>query len=573
MSLADYYQQRIAEIRARAASGDFHVEGPHGITLLDEVVWGYSVELVRELLERGANVHHRDARGRTPLHRAALRTSEHDGVDAIIAVLLEAGADPNARDEEGETPLHMAAHIDRPESIERLLRAGADCNARTVFGRTPLHIAASVGLPAVVKRLLDAGARVDVATRDIAGDYRATGSTPLHEAAVRSNENGSTRMIDKLPVVRLLLDHGAPMDVVDNRGTTPLMLAMFWNQLPTAVELLRRGATLSEKVDVGVLMRQACALGSAEAIRALLARGIPASLRFSDHSTALQVAASSASTEAVVALLDGGADVRDVDGWERSALHVACLHRAGEVAEVLLGRGARLDAADRQGETPLHIAARHGYTELVQRLLHRGADVNRQDVGGASALHKAAFNGHEATCSALLAAKVELSLTLKDGRTAADVAGKRVATLLTKAGAVVTGSAEGSSGAVLEQEREGLLDFMEKPSRRLPLKQEPDCVHAIALIGKKLTAVPGEVLGCPNLRELSLAGNRMDHLPEELFTLRLVRADLSDNCLSALPASIQQARTLEELYLQGNPIPVEERQRIRAAMPWCKVVF
>ena len=68
-----------------------------------------------------------------PLSMAA-RTSKAD----VIRALLEAGADPNARDEDGDTALHDAARYGKAgEKLEALLDGGADPTLRNNAGKLP----------------------------------------------------------------------------------------------------------------------------------------------------------------------------------------------------------------------------------------------------------------------------------------------------------------------------------------------------------------------------------------------------------------------------------------------------
>ena len=75
----------------------------------------YDPGLVPFLLDHGARVNVFDARGKTPLHIAALT-----GRDKVARLLLEAGANVNARDKEGRTPLGLAVH---DQDVADLLRA------------------------------------------------------------------------------------------------------------------------------------------------------------------------------------------------------------------------------------------------------------------------------------------------------------------------------------------------------------------------------------------------------------------------------------------------------------------
>lgn len=70
---------------------------------LHSAVAGKSVEIARELLEHGADVHARQEGGYTPLHGAAV-----DGDEEAIRLLLGHGADPGARNDAGKTPAELA---------------------------------------------------------------------------------------------------------------------------------------------------------------------------------------------------------------------------------------------------------------------------------------------------------------------------------------------------------------------------------------------------------------------------------------------------------------------------------
>ena len=94
-----------------------------------------SVKVTRVLLERGADARARDARGATPLHRAAALRPE------LVPMLLAAGADVKAADKDGTTALHMAVRGKKLATANLLLERGADINAEEYGGVTPLLVA------------------------------------------------------------------------------------------------------------------------------------------------------------------------------------------------------------------------------------------------------------------------------------------------------------------------------------------------------------------------------------------------------------------------------------------------
>ena len=108
--------------------------GPDDL-LLDAVAKG-DIEVVKQLLAKGANVGAKNAGGETVLNQAIF-----NGHKAIVELLIEKGSNVNEKDKSGETPLHLAAHLDHKEIVELLIKKGADVNAKTsskFFAETPL---------------------------------------------------------------------------------------------------------------------------------------------------------------------------------------------------------------------------------------------------------------------------------------------------------------------------------------------------------------------------------------------------------------------------------------------------
>lgn len=151
-------------------------------TPLMQAIHQSEIEIVRFLLEAGADIHSSTYFEDTPLGLAISK-----GNLKIILLLLQAGADPNNGGL--QSPLYLAISIEDFEITRILIDSGADVNSKTESHITPLMAAATRGNLHLVKLLVNSGANVDT-TDDING----IGVTALVKAA----DNGHKEVFDYL---------------------------------------------------------------------------------------------------------------------------------------------------------------------------------------------------------------------------------------------------------------------------------------------------------------------------------------------------------------------------------------
>ena len=118
-----------------AMGADLSWEDEYRGTALDTALV-YNLQLVKPILEAGANPNHKSPRRNPPLLSAC---DSYKPKTETVKLLLEYGADPNIQGEDGNTPLHIAVGNDDSEITELLLTNGADPNIQDDIGNTPLH--------------------------------------------------------------------------------------------------------------------------------------------------------------------------------------------------------------------------------------------------------------------------------------------------------------------------------------------------------------------------------------------------------------------------------------------------
>ena len=133
----------------------------------------------------------------------SVHTASENGQLDIVRSLLDRGADVDERNSLRMTALHAASSKGNLEVAKLLIERGAYVNARSRGGWTPLHSASRYGNLGIMRLLLDHGADVNAKSRDR--------GAALHYASVGG----------PLEAIQLLLERGADVDVRNIYGRTP----------------------------------------------------------------------------------------------------------------------------------------------------------------------------------------------------------------------------------------------------------------------------------------------------------------------------------------------------------------
>lgn len=163
---------------------------------------------LRTLVEDGVNLNTQDMQGRTAIMAAVYENK----VDAV-RVLIEAGADINKQDNRLNNPFLYSGAEGQLDILKLLIEAKADTKMTNRYGGNALIPAAEKGHVDNVRTLLE--------TTDVNVNHvNNLGWTALLEAIILTD--GGTK---HQQIVRLLIDHGADVNIADNDGVTPLQHA------------------------------------------------------------------------------------------------------------------------------------------------------------------------------------------------------------------------------------------------------------------------------------------------------------------------------------------------------------
>ena len=367
-----------------------------------------SIDIVRMLLAAGANPNVRIIIGSPPMTPLAYAVGSNISRDdtTLVRLLLDHGADPNFVNQ--HSPLVYAAALCERKNVELLLDHGAGNRASVLNealmatlnpANTMMHIRlclypfgakisdaqkaaarakAEADGTAIVQVLLDHGAEVS----------RAPDNAPLITAAI----DGAA------PIVRLLLDKGAPVNGSNTATDVAQMIAI----VKTADDYVPQEPDDSELPKIvapsGITPLMAAAEeGHTDVCTMLLDAGADPNLQDTNGKTALMHLVENGRSKIDTNLMYSTG--RNVDEPIFSADTPAAIIRKwaeeGDVAiaEALLAKKADLEVRDKQGYTALMKAATDSSPGVVQVLAGAGADINAMNTAEHNALMQVILNG------------------------------------------------------------------------------------------------------------------------------------------------------------------------------------
>lgn len=228
-----------------------------------------------------------------------------------------------------------------------------------------IHDAAAAGDLNKVRAILEADPTL-LESKDDRNRNNLEGNTPLISACWGPGSNNW-----QATVANYLIDKGANINAMNDRGATPLYFAT---------------------KDVDLTQR-------------LIAKGADVNIRAFGDFTPLHQVAFSGKLKVAKLLIDHGADP-NANGINGTILHEIIyrkLESGTEMAKLLLEGGAKINQKFSYGNTELHLAALNDYADIIPLLVKHGADVNAANEYGHTPLYYAARHGHRKAAEALIA--------------------------------------------------------------------------------------------------------------------------------------------------------------------------
>lgn len=383
-----------------------------------------NLEIARQLLDLGADPNAeapmlnyqdaggfeaeriRDEKGETPLHVAA-----GQGHHEIVRLLIEKGANLKTQADRGVTALYLACVSGNEKVVQEILAAWGETSIEgdeDAFEAALEHVN-------ILKTLLSS-----------AGNPRLSGERGSKLLALAANRQLSD-------AVQLLIEHGAEPDIFtacilgrvddvrrlieanpelvngvqrDYPSFSAIALAVRNGHADIVELLVSKGAHLvSATAKKDRLLHEAASQGHQKVLDLLVAHGLKLETLDDEGNSLLHAAARGVQPETISYLFAHGANVRVVNHAGKTPLHAFAsvddpeierpanfLDRVRSVGRLLIDAGSDVNAKDKSGWTPLHYAAVNGQVEIAALLLEAGADVNARNQGNETPLKRAGFS-------------------------------------------------------------------------------------------------------------------------------------------------------------------------------------
>ena len=405
-----------------------------GATPLMFAIFKGNARIVKQLIDKGANVKARDNEGTSVFLYAC-----GFGDGNIIRMLL-------VRDRtlvNDKTPnsningLHYAASLNNLETINFLIKnVDMNINDRDLNGCTALYYAAYHGKKEAYNLLIKLGANKDIGDNyGVKPEYILSGGSSavdLNDNSDSNEENNNSftnTYEENMSIIRtiqesdtnalrnIMMYSNFNMNSVIIAYETPLTYAIHLGKDDMVNELLKYRIDNTNIINIETSFIPRDDLYFNESIAEFTG------YVYLYNASPLQYAIFKGNTNIINTLLRFGADINRKDSLGNNALMYAASYGSAEVIDTLLNYSSNsYRVVDIYGDTPLHNAALLGNTNTLTALMNRTPiNINTQNIDGNTPLHLAVKNHNTNTYRFLLLKGADYTIKNYDGKTASDL--------------------------------------------------------------------------------------------------------------------------------------------------------
>ncbi|XP_065656728.1 poly [ADP-ribose] polymerase tankyrase-like [Hydra vulgaris] len=284
--------------------------------------------------------------------------------------------------------IQFAIENNKTQVAEFLLSKGASITMSSSCGESMYHTIARVG-----DESIHSATTIIAHLSQMIELKDNRGRTPLHIACTYG----------RLPIIELLLKHGADNTIVDNAGETPTKKLIDWFNA--------KGSKLASD-EVFQYLQRTITVGTIRNIISIVNNKIT-----NDGDTKMHDAVRDNDIEYITEHIANKnlTNTENDDALTPLLLAIKC--NKIEAFKTLLLACDDINQTNSQGLTPLNLASAVGNTDIVKILLEQdNIDVNKSDKGGFSPLHNAARGQFDEIVTMLFNKKANINAIAKDGR-------------------------------------------------------------------------------------------------------------------------------------------------------------
>jgi len=415
--------------------------------MLCDAVYNNIPEMAEQAIALGAETNIKDELGE-PLLMRALIFKHWD----VAALLIDNNADVNAPDKELNTPLMLAAKEGWHNICEKLLDKEANIDAKNKKGRTAL-IEASAEQPHVARMLI--WRKADVHAEDVDGNTALTASVSQRSEEIyseliskeakfpasfvtqenlflavsrrhvnicekllelskisktidvnaRDNSDANSRNNNETAlhkaakmgygdVCRVLINHGADKETLNQSGKTPLLLAtQCAGNCSASLELIKAGANAHACANNTTTLLNAARNKQAATCLKLLEKKVNPHALDEYGMSALLHATDCGMGDVAMKLLEQNVDIHLRSEEGNSALIYAIGRKLEDVAVKLIDMGVNIETPGHFDDPPIMLATHYSQLKVCRKLVEKNVNLAVENEDGSNPLMLAIKKG------------------------------------------------------------------------------------------------------------------------------------------------------------------------------------